>query len=150
MNAALALLIGAYGWAFGFLSYLTIIVPLVVFAGAIGIWLFYVQHQFEGVYWARHDSWNPLQAALNGSSFYRLPAVVRWFTGNIGLHHIHHVQPRIPNYHLRECYKSVPEFNEATSLSIGQSLRSVRIGLFDEKNHRSVSFRFYRRALSSP
>ena len=82
--------------------------PAVACAASIGVWLFYVQHQYEGVYWARHEEWDPFRAALDGSSYYKLPKVLQWFTGNIGLHHIYHLRPRIPNYHLQPCYDQVP------------------------------------------
>jgi omega-6 fatty acid desaturase (delta-12 desaturase) len=82
----------------GWKPYLLIQLPVLWFAGAAGIWLFYVQHQFAGGYWARKGEWEPLRAAMEGSSFYRLPGLLRWFSGNIGYHHVHHLSPRIPNY----------------------------------------------------
>jgi acyl-lipid omega-6 desaturase (Delta-12 desaturase) len=96
MTAALVI-----GWQ----TYLLIQLPVLWFAGAAGIWLFYVQHQFEGGYWARKSEWEPLRAALEGSSFYKLPVVFTWFSGNIGYHHVHHLGPKIPNYRLRRVLK---------------------------------------------
>ena len=96
-------------WAIGWKTYLLIQVPVLWLAGAAGIWLFYVQHQFEGVYWARTDEWDPLRAAFEGSSFHKLPAVLRWFSGNIGYHFVHHLQYGIPNYRLKACYDAIPE-----------------------------------------
>ena len=91
-----------------FRTYLAVQLPVVLIAGTIGIWLFYVQHQFDPGYWARDDKWNQLDAALSGASYYKLPAVLRWFTGNIGIHHLHHLRPRIPNYRLKKAQDSVP------------------------------------------
>jgi omega-6 fatty acid desaturase (delta-12 desaturase) len=109
-------------------------------SGAAGLWLFYVQHQYEGVYWARHDAWNRLRAALEGSSYYKLPKLLQWFTGNIGLHHIHHVQQRIPNYNLQQCLDDVPVLKEVEPVTIRRSLRSLRLNLWDEKHGTLVSF----------
>ena len=108
-------------------------------AGAAGVWLFYVQHQFEDVYWARHETWEPIRAALEGSSYYKLPKVLQWFTGSIGLHHIHHVQPRIPSYNLQSCQDAVPAFQAVPPLTLRRSLDSLRLRLLDETNRRMVS-----------
>lgn len=148
-NAGIVCLVALVFYFGGLLPILLILLPTTLLAAMAGVWLFYVQHQFEGVYWERHEAWNPLEAALKGSSYYRLPAVIGWFTGNIGLHHIHHIQPRIPNYRLRECQASVSALDSVPALSIARSLRSLRIGLFDEASRRSVSFRFFRRTLAT-
>jgi hypothetical protein len=92
----------------GLPTLLVIQLPTLLLAGAAGVWLFYVQHQFEDVYWAHREAWEPMRAALEGSSYYKLPKVLQWFTGNIGLHHIHHVQPRIPSYNLQRCQDADP------------------------------------------
>ena len=122
-------------------TYLLIQLPLAWMAGAAGIWLFYVQHQFEGVYWARRQDWDPLRAAMEGSSFYKLPTVLRWFSGNIGYHHVHHLNARIPNYRLKECYRAVPELQAKSPLTIRKSLSSVRVKLWDEERKEIVGFR---------
>jgi omega-6 fatty acid desaturase (delta-12 desaturase) len=109
-------------------------------AGSAGIWLLYVQHQFEDTYWRGHNDWNYTTAALYGSSYYRLPRVLEWMTGSIGLHHVHHLDPRIPNYHLRRAHESAPEFNSVPTLTIRQSLRSVGLKLWDEVENRLVGF----------
>jgi omega-6 fatty acid desaturase (delta-12 desaturase) len=124
----------------GFWTYVAIQLPVILIAGAAGLWLFYVQHQYEGVYWARQDTWDLTRAALEGSSYYKLPRVLQWFTGNIGLHHIHHLRPRIPNYNLQACYDEVPAMQAVQPLSIAQSLKSLRMNLWDEKNQMLVSF----------
>ena len=97
------------GRIMGWQTYLLLQLPIIWMAGAAGIWLFYVQHQFEGVYWARKGQWDALRAAMEGSSFYKLPTVLRWFSSNIGYHHVHHLGSRIPNYRLKECYDAIPE-----------------------------------------
>jgi omega-6 fatty acid desaturase (delta-12 desaturase) len=123
--------------------------PTLLLAGAAGVWLFYVQHQFEDAYWARRPEWEPMKAALEGSSYYKLPKVLQWFTGSIGLHHIHHVQPRIPFYNLQRCQDAVPAFQAVPPLTLRRSLRSARLRLLDEAAGRMVgpvAFRSGRRA----
>ncbi len=124
----------------GWRTYLLIQFPVLWFAGMAGIWLFYVQHQFEGGYWAPKSEWEPLRAAMEGSSFYNLPAVLRWFSSNIGFHHVHHLNPRIPNYHLKKCYDTVPALQTAASFSIRSSLRCIRLKVWDEKRQKMVAF----------
>jgi omega-6 fatty acid desaturase (delta-12 desaturase) len=114
-------------------------------AGAAGVWLFYVQHQYEDVYWARHEEWDPVRAALDGSSYYRLPKLLQWFTGNIGFHHIHHLRSRIPNYRLQECFQKVPAMQEVHVLTIPESLKSLWMHLWDEQSKQLISFRAHRR-----
>jgi acyl-lipid omega-6 desaturase (Delta-12 desaturase) len=129
-------------------AYLTIGLPVflltelstLVLAATAGVWLFYVQHQFEDVYWARRPAWEPMKAALEGSSYYKLPLVLQWVTGNIGLHHVHHVQPRIPFYNLPRCHAAVPAFQAVSPLTIRRSLHSLRLRLVDESRSRMVSW----------
>jgi len=126
-------------------------VPVLLLATSAGVWLFYVQHNFEGTYWERHDKWEFFRACVNGSSFYKLPAVLNWFTGNIGFHHIHHLSPRIPNYKLPECYKENPIFH-VTPLTIGRSMKSLFFRLWDEEQRMMVGFealKHYRRRLTT-
>lgn len=124
----------------GWWTFLMVQLPVIWFAGALGIWLFYVQHQFEGVYWARKEEWDPLRAAMDGSSFYKLPAVLRWFSGNIGFHHIHHLGPRIPNYRLKECYDAIPALQEKTPLTLWKSLATMRLKVWDEERKQLIEF----------
>ncbi len=131
-NIALAAIITVAALTIGISTYLMIQIPVMLIAGAAGLWLFYVQHQFEGTYWERHEAWDPVKAALEGSSFYKLPKVLQWFTGNIGFHHIHHVQQRIPNYNLERCYKEVPVLQQVRPLTLLSSLKSARLHLWDE------------------
>jgi omega-6 fatty acid desaturase (delta-12 desaturase) len=126
-------------------AYLMIQIPIMVVGGAAAVWLFYVQHIFEGVYWERHDKWDYKRAAIDGSSFYRLPRILHWFTGNIGYHHIHHLSPRIPNYLLRRCHEENPALAPANPLTLLSSLRSLRLRLWDEEHHQMVGFGYLRK-----
>ena len=121
-------------------NYLLIQLPVLCFAGAAGVWLFYVQHQFPGGYWARKGEWEPLRAAMEGSSFYKLPPVLRWFSSNIGYHHVHHLSPRISNYHLKKCYDAVPALQAKVPLTIVKSLSCFRFKVWDEKRQEMVAF----------
>ena len=124
----------------GVKTYLLIQVPVLWLAGMAGIWLFYVQHQFEGVYWARESEWDLFRASMEGCSFYKLPAVLRWFSGNIGYHHIHHLSPAIPNYFLKKCYDAIPPLQSKESLSISKSLHCVRLKIWDENKGELSAF----------
>src|ERR1043165_2712856 len=110
MNIALAAVAVAMSLVFGVKPYVIIQLIIVAVAGGAGVWLFYVQHQFEGVYWERGEDWDYTRAALEGSSFYKLPKILQWFSGNIGFHHIHHLSARIPNYNLERCHQADPFF----------------------------------------
>ena len=124
----------------GFRSWLLIQLTIMVISSAAGVWLFYVQHQFEGVRWQRTGEWSFTTAALEGSSFYKLPKILQWFTGNIGFHHIHHLSPQIPNYHLQRCHNAEPMFREVPTLTLWSSLRSLRLRLWDEQAQRLVGY----------
>ena len=131
----LALAIWAIGWKATLLVY-----GLPIYLAAMaGIWLFYVQHQFEDAYWESHDQWDYVTACLRGSSHLKLPAVFQWFTGSIGLHHIHHLSPRIPNYHLRAAHEATP-FPGVRRLDLRSSLECARMKLWDEQLGRMVAF----------
>jgi len=140
-DAALAGIV-ALAWAtIGLKTYLLVQGPVIFLAGVFGIWLFYVQHQFEGTYWARESDYDPLKAALQGSSYYRLPRLLQWFSGNIGFHHIHHLRPRIPNYNLEPCQEAFPALADVKPLTLGESLRCMRLALWDEESRRLIAFR---------
>jgi omega-6 fatty acid desaturase (delta-12 desaturase) len=128
----------------GLRTYVLVQLPIILIGTTVGVWLFYVQHQFEGVYWARHEAWDPMRAALEGASYYKLPKVLQWFTGNIGLHHIHHVRPRIPNYNLQQCYDEVPAMQAVEPLTMRKSLKSLGLHLWDEEQQKLVGFRSLR------
>lgn len=139
-NAALLTMV-ALGWyTIGLTSFLSIHLPIFVLAAAIGSWLFYVQHQFEDAYWQPHETWEFSRSAMEGSSYYRLPRVLQWFTGNIGFHHIHHFDSRIPNYNLAGCYAAEPAFQQAVTFGIRDSLKCTRMKLWDEKRQRMAPF----------
>ncbi len=140
-NLAILAVAGLLGWAFGLEAYLMIQLTVLMVAGSAGIWLFYVQHQFEGVYWERKDDWDYATAALQGSSFYKLPKVLQWFSGNIGFHHIHHLSPRIPNYYLAQCHASEPLFQTVKPITLFASFKSLTFRLWDEQRHRLVGYR---------
>jgi omega-6 fatty acid desaturase (delta-12 desaturase) len=127
-------------WIFGWRTYLLIQLLITVVAGGIGIWMFYVQHQFEDAYWEHGDSWDYTLAALKGSSFYRLPRILQWFSGNIGFHHIHHLSPRIPNYNLERCHDAHPLFRGLKPITLASSVKSARLHLWDEGRRKLIGF----------
>lgn len=135
-----AIITGISFWI-GLVPYLMIQIPVLYIAAVHGTWLFYVQHQYEDVKWARSDEWDYKTMALEGSSFLKLPKVLQWFTGNIGFHHIHHLSPKIPNYKLEKCYKENEQFHVEKPLTFFSALKSLQFRLWDEKNQRLVSFR---------
>lgn len=124
----------------GWRTYLSIQLPVVWMAGAVGVWLFYVQHQFKGVYWSRKGEWDAVRAAMEGSSFYQLPPLLRWFSSNIGYHHVHHLTPRIPNYRLKACYDAIPALQAKKPLTLRDSFASLRLKLWDEERKELVGF----------
>ena len=130
---------GRQSFCFGLKAYLLIQLTVTVVGGAIRVWLFYVQHQFDGAYWERGDAWDYTAAALQGSSFYKLPKVLQWFTGNIGFHHIHHLSPRIPNYNLERCHNSHPIFDTVKPLTLLASLKSITLHLWDEQRRAFIT-----------
>ncbi len=129
----------------GFKSFFMIQIPITIISSSTGAWLFFVQHQFENTYWEKDESWDYTQAALQGSSYYKLPKVLQWFTGNIGFHHIHHLSPRIPNYHLEKCHKENQLFQKAVILTFRSSLKSMMLSLWDEKHKKLVGFRYLKK-----
>jgi omega-6 fatty acid desaturase (delta-12 desaturase) len=139
-NIALAVLVGALCWLIGWRDYLLLQTPTVLLAGSAGIWLFYVQHQFEDAYWESADDWSYADAALRGSSYLKLPKVLQFFSGNIGLHHVHHLSARIPNYNLQRAHDENPIFHDVPVLSLRDGLRAVRLKLWDEERGRMVGF----------
>ncbi len=146
-DAALVALIGGMCWLIGWRDFLIVWAPSALLAGSVGIWLFYVQHQFEDAYWKRGDDWSYAEAALCGSSYLKLPRVLQFFTGNIGLHHVHHLNARIPNYNLQRAHQASPVFAAVPTLSLWDGLRAVRFKLWDEHAERLVTFSQARRSL---
>ena len=144
-NLALAGLLTTLSLLVGFREVMLIWLPVVLISGTIGVWLFYVQHQFEDAYWRGGPEWDYATAAVYGSSYFRLPKVLQWFTGNIGFHHVHHLSPRIPNYELERCHRENPGFQKVTTLTIWQSIRTLGLKLWDEDSGKMVGFRHLRR-----
>jgi acyl-lipid omega-6 desaturase (Delta-12 desaturase) len=140
MNVALLAMAAALSLIFGVLPYVIIQSIILMVAGGLGVWLFYVQHQFEGVYWERGEDWDYTAAALQGSSFYKLPKILQWFSGNIGFHHIHHLSSRIPNYNLERCHRADPIFQQVPPVTLLSSLKSLTFRLWDERSRRLVGF----------
>jgi len=143
-NLAIAILAIGIVLLLGSEALLLISLPTAMLAASAGVWLFYVQHNFDPTYWERHPDWEFFNAGLDGSSFYKLPKILQWFTGNIGFHHIHHLSPRIPNYKLEQCHNENPAF-QVEPLTFEHSLRSLFFRLWDEKEKALVGWDALRR-----
>jgi omega-6 fatty acid desaturase (delta-12 desaturase) len=141
MNAAIAATVFGMMWLLGPVTYLVVQLIVLLVAGSVGIWLFYLQHQFEDAYWERGEDWEYVAAALRGSSFFALPRVLQWFSGNIGFHHIHHLSARIPNYFLEACHRSDPMFAGVMPMSLWRAMRTVGLRLWDESSKKLVGWR---------
>ena len=140
-NLALLLILVSATATIGLRTYLMIQLPVILIAGSLGLWLFYIQHQFEDVFWARSKSWNAKTVAMEGSSYFKLPVPLQWLTGNIGLHHIHHMQPGIPNYNLQRCYNEIPALRSVPAITLKKSLQALWLGVYDEEKRKLVKFR---------
>ncbi len=140
-DAALLMVVAALCWLIGWEAFLLVWAPAALLAGSAGIWLFYVQHQFEAAYWQSSDQWTYADAALLGSSYLKLPRLLQFFSGNIGLHHIHHLNARIPNYNLQRAHDENPMLQDVPTLSLADGLRAVRLKLWDEERGRLVGFK---------
>jgi omega-6 fatty acid desaturase (delta-12 desaturase) len=141
MNLAILGMAAALSRVFGVVPYVIIQLTVVMVAAAAGVWLFYMQHQFEDAYWERREDWDYTAAALQGSSFYALPRLLQWLSGNIGFHHIHHLSSRIPNYNLERCHRSHPLFREVKAVRLFPSFGAIRFRLWDERRRKLVGFR---------
>ncbi|MEW5982789.1 MAG: fatty acid desaturase [Acidobacteriota bacterium] len=144
-DAGLAVFVIGMMWSIGVGPFLAIYLPIALTSCAVGVWLFYVQHQYERTYWEHESVWSFNTAALEGSSYYHLPKVFQWFTGNIGIHHIHHLHASIPNYFLRRAFDELPELQKVNRLTFSRSLRCIPLALWDENGRQLVSFRAARR-----
>lgn len=140
-NIMILVMAGLVSMLIGLKAFLLIQVPILMISHSIGIWLFYVQHQFDDVEWERQSKWDYRLAAIKGSSFLKLPSILQWFTGNIGFHHIHHLSSRIPNYKLEACHNENEIFKNVTPVLLLSTFRALSLGLWDETNHVLVSFR---------
>jgi acyl-lipid omega-6 desaturase (Delta-12 desaturase) len=139
-NLGLLAMYSSLWWLMGLKSMLLVLAPIIIIAGALGVWLFYVQHQYDDTYWRNRGEWDYATSALLGSSYYKLPRVLQWFSGNIGFHHIHHLSPKIPNYKLQRCHEENPLFQESRVLGIWASLKTASMKLWDEERQRMVGF----------
>lgn len=140
-NLALLLYSIVLSLIMGFGNYVAIQLPILVCSSAAGVWMFYVQHQYEGVYWKHNKDWDFNTASVKGSSYYKLPKIFQWFTGNIGFHHIHHMNPRVPNYFLEKCQKASPLFSSIQPLTFWKSLKMAALKLWDEEKEKMVGFK---------
>lgn len=146
-NLGIGTIAGLLSWAIGWKAFLLVHTPVFLIAGAAGVWLFYVQHQFEGTYFEKGKDWDYVKAALQGSSFYKLPKVLQWFTGNIGYHHIHHLSPRVPNYHLERAHAENTMFQEVPAVTFLSSFQSLRFRIWDEYRQKLVGYGYIKQFL---
>lgn len=144
INLAIVGIISFMCWLIGWKAFLMVHLPIFLLAGTAGVWLFYVQHQFEGTYFEKKENWNHVDAALKGSSFYKLPKILQWFTGSIGYHHIHHLSPRVPNYNLDRAHEENPLFQEIKPITLWTSLKSLGYRIWDEDRKRLMGFGYIR------
>ncbi len=140
-NVAIAVVVVLMGSWLGWQRFLLVQAPITLFASTLGVWLFYVQHQFENTYWHRHEDWDYFDAAVQGSSHLVLPKPLQWLTASIGLHHVHHLSARIPNYKLQQAHDENPELQEVTRLTLRDTIRCVSLTLWDEERRRLIRFR---------
>jgi acyl-lipid omega-6 desaturase (Delta-12 desaturase) len=148
-NLAIIAIVAGFTWWIGFLPFFGIYFPAMYIAASAGIALFYVQHQFEDTYWNQHKQWDYTTAAIRGSSYFKLNPVLQWFTGNIGLHHVHHLGPRIPNYNLKRCHDENALFHDVTILTLASAAKTLRLELWDEEHGRLISFREFDRQMKA-
>jgi omega-6 fatty acid desaturase (delta-12 desaturase) len=145
-NIVMLALAAGTSWLIGWQAFLLIQLPIIYIAAIAGVYLFYLQHQYDEVIWTRTGEWDYQKMALHGSSFFKLPAVLRWFSGNIGFHHVHHLGPTIPNYNLPKAHKENPIFQEVKPITFIRSFHSLKLRLWDEQRQKVVSFKEMRRA----
>lgn len=143
-NVCIVVIYALIIWGLGWKVLLMVQFPIMFVAGAVGIWLFYIQHQFEESYYEHDDQWDYVRAAVDGSSYYQLPKILQWFTGNIGFHHVHHLSPRVPNYQLEKAHHAVLPLQKVATISLMSSLQSIRFRLFDESTRSFISFKQYK------
>jgi omega-6 fatty acid desaturase (delta-12 desaturase) len=144
-NVVMLVLAAGVSWLIGWQVFLLIQLPVIYIAAIAGTYLFYLQHQYDDVIWRRNEDWDYFEMALHGSSFFKLPSILRWFTGNIGFHHIHHLGSTIPNYNLAKCHRENPMFQEVKPITFIRSFHSLKLRLWDEKNQQIISFRQMRK-----
>ena len=143
-NLTLVAIVTLLSLLIGFNNVLMVYFPVFFLSGAAGIWLFYVQHQFDDAYWTNKSEWSYATAAVEGSSYFKLSKPLQWFTGNIGFHHVHHLNPRIPNYRLERCHAENPMFQKVVTLTLWDSVKTLSLRLWDEEQRRMLTFRQFR------
>ncbi|MFB4329958.1 fatty acid desaturase [Paenibacillus sp. CR_12] len=149
-NISIVALYALLCWAIGWQAFLLVQAPIFMVSGMLGIWLFYVQHQFEETYYEHDEEWSYINAAVEGSSYYKLPKLLQWITGNIGFHHVHHLSPKVPNYNLEKAHEAAPPLQKATTITLKTSLKSIRFRLWDEEKKVFVTFKEARQSLRKP
>ncbi|RXJ00354.1 fatty acid desaturase [Anaerobacillus alkaliphilus] len=149
-NVSIVALYSIMCWLVGWQAFVMIQGPIFFVAGLLGIWLFYVQHQFEDSYFENEEEWTYIQAAVEGSSYYKLPKVLQWITGNIGFHHVHHLSPRVPNYNLEKAHNASEDLKKATTVTISTSFKSLNYRLWDEKNKKFIHFKELKNYVNEP
>ncbi|MDH2333306.1 MULTISPECIES: fatty acid desaturase [Paenibacillus] len=147
-NISIVVLYALLSWAIGWQAFLLVQAPIFFVSGMLGIWLFYVQHQFEDSYFEHDEEWSYINAAVEGSSYYKLPKVLQWITGNIGFHHVHHLSPKVPNYNLEKAHEATPLLQKATTITVSSSLQSLKFRLWDENTKTFLTFKQVRPLLS--
>ncbi|MRN52402.1 fatty acid desaturase [Paenibacillus monticola] len=150
INVSLVVIYGSLILAIGWQAFLLVQVPIIFVSGCLGIWLFYVQHQFEDTFFEKEEEWSYVSAAVEGSSYYKLPKILQWITGNIGFHHVHHLSPKVPNYNLELAHNATPPLHQATTITIASSLKAINFRLWDEENKEFISFREIKSRLRNP
>lgn len=150
INVSLVVIYGSLILAIGWQAFLLVQIPIIFVSGCLGIWLFYVQHQFEDTFFEKEEEWSYVSAAVEGSSYYKLPKILQWITGNIGFHHVHHLSPKVPNYNLELAHNATPPLHQATTITIASSLKAINFRLWDEENKEFISFREIKSRLRNP
>lgn len=149
-NVSIAALYALLIWAIGWQAFIMVQLPIAFVSGFLGIWLFYVQHQFEDSYFENESEWSYVMAAVEGSSYYKLPKLLQWITGNIGFHHVHHLSPKVPNYNLEKAHNATPPLQKATTITLSSSLKALHFRLWDEENKSFISFKQMKSRLNKP
>lgn len=148
-NLGIVALAALLCWAIGWQNFLLVQAPIFMISGSLGIWMFYIQHTFEDSYFEEDEHWEYVKAAVEGSSFYKLPKVMQWLTGNIGFHHVHHLSPRIPNYKLEEVHNNIEPLQNVPTITLATSLKSLKFRLWDEESKKFVGFSHLKKASKS-
>lgn len=148
-NLGIAALTALLCWAIGWQNFLLVQAPIFMISGSLGIWMFYIQHTFEDSYFEEDEHWEYVKAAVEGSSFYKLPKVMQWLTGNIGFHHVHHLSPRVPNYKLEEVHNNIEPLQNVPTITLATSLKSLKFRLWDEESKKFVGFSHLKKASKS-